>query len=273
MSYIVKQKVGEHIYAYEAESYYDKEKKQPRQRRKYLGRVDPSTGKIIKTNKIKARQMSLPRSAKSIGAFHLFNSIAERIGLKDTLKRVFPDEWEAILSLSFFELSEGKPLYLFKEWMEDTYTTDDVYGRGREYGRNGNEIEDGEKINEEGIKDKKGKINSNSGINGNNGKGEAKSKIPTSSQSISKLLKHIGEQDTRIEQFFINWMSQRNDTKSMIFDITSISSYSNNIDMVEWGYNRDRESLPQINIDMIFGEPSSFYLAPICETFLMRVCA
>jgi len=216
MSYIVKQKIGKHIYAYEAESYYNKEKKQPRQRRKYLGRVDPLTGKIIKTSRIKARQMSLPISAKSVGALHLFNSIAERIELKDTLKRVFPDEWRMILSLSFFELSEGKPLYLFKEWMEDTYT-DDV---GR----------------------------------------ETNDKIPASSQSISKLLKYIGEQDTRIEQFFTNWISQRDDTKSMIFDITSISSYSSTIDMVEWGYNRDKESLPQINIGMIFGEPSSLPL-------------
>ena len=34
-------------YAYESFSYWDKEKKQPRSTRKYLGRVDPETGKII----------------------------------------------------------------------------------------------------------------------------------------------------------------------------------------------------------------------------------
>ncbi len=35
-------------YAYSSESYWDKEKKQPRSKRTYLGRVDPETGEIIK---------------------------------------------------------------------------------------------------------------------------------------------------------------------------------------------------------------------------------
>ena len=34
-------------YAYESISYWDKEKKQPRSKRKYLGKVDPETGNII----------------------------------------------------------------------------------------------------------------------------------------------------------------------------------------------------------------------------------
>lgn len=33
-------------YAYESVSYWDKEKKQPRSKRKYIGRVDPETGEI-----------------------------------------------------------------------------------------------------------------------------------------------------------------------------------------------------------------------------------
>ena len=68
--YIIKQKIGNHIYAYEAESYYDKEKKQPRQRRKYLGRVDLLTGRIVETSRTKTKHISLPKSAKSIDAVH-----------------------------------------------------------------------------------------------------------------------------------------------------------------------------------------------------------
>lgn len=34
-------------YAFESISYWDKEKKQPRSKRKYLGKVDPETGAII----------------------------------------------------------------------------------------------------------------------------------------------------------------------------------------------------------------------------------
>lgn len=34
-------------YAFESVSFWDKEKKQPRSKRKYLGKVDPETGNII----------------------------------------------------------------------------------------------------------------------------------------------------------------------------------------------------------------------------------
>jgi transposase len=209
MSYIVKQKIGKNIYAYEAVSYYDKKKKQPRQKRTYLGRVDPETNEIVKTDRMKA---SIPKSAKSFGLVHLLDHVGESIGLKKALFETFPNEWKNMLSLSFFELSEGKPLYLFPQWLEDTYIP---------------------------YLNKRGNI---------------------SSQSISKLLKDIGERDAKREQFFINWISKVEDTSSVIFDITSISSYSNRIDTVEWGYNRDKENLPQINLGMVFGEPSSLPL-------------
>ena len=40
-------------YAYESVSYWDKEKQQPRSKRKYLGKVDPETGEIIsKKNRV-----------------------------------------------------------------------------------------------------------------------------------------------------------------------------------------------------------------------------
>lgn len=35
-------------YAYESTSYWDKEKQQPRSTRKYIGKVDPETGEIIR---------------------------------------------------------------------------------------------------------------------------------------------------------------------------------------------------------------------------------
>ena len=38
-------------YAYESTSYWDKEKKQPRSKRKYIGKVDPETGEIIPCRK------------------------------------------------------------------------------------------------------------------------------------------------------------------------------------------------------------------------------
>ncbi len=41
-------------YAYESISYWDKEKQAPRSKRKYIGRVDPETGEIIKARDAKA---------------------------------------------------------------------------------------------------------------------------------------------------------------------------------------------------------------------------
>ena len=37
-------------YVYESVSYWDKEKKQPRSKRKLVGRLDPETGDIIPTD-------------------------------------------------------------------------------------------------------------------------------------------------------------------------------------------------------------------------------
>ncbi len=36
-------------YVYESESYWDKEKKQPRNKRKLIGKIDPDTGEIVPT--------------------------------------------------------------------------------------------------------------------------------------------------------------------------------------------------------------------------------
>lgn len=39
------------VYVYESESYWDKEKQQPRSRRKLIGKVDETTGEIVPTGK------------------------------------------------------------------------------------------------------------------------------------------------------------------------------------------------------------------------------
>ncbi len=38
-------------YVYESESYWDREKQQPRNRRKLIGKIDPATGAIVPTGK------------------------------------------------------------------------------------------------------------------------------------------------------------------------------------------------------------------------------
>ena len=43
-------------YVYESESYWDKEKKQPRSRRKLVGKIDEETGEIVPTNGKRGRK-------------------------------------------------------------------------------------------------------------------------------------------------------------------------------------------------------------------------
>lgn len=82
-----------------------------------------------------------------------------------------------------------------------------------------------------------------------------------SSQKISMLLSAISNAERM--SFYENWGQLRNELEYMALDITSISSYSEFIGDVEWGYNRDKEKLPQVNVCMLFGEKSQL---PVFQT-------
>lgn len=75
-----------------------------------------------------------------------------------------------------------------------------------------------------------------------------------SSQRISDLLLELDE-DSRMN-FYKKWAALRTEKEYLALDITSISSWSEFIQYVESGYNRDHEQLPQINLAMLFGEDS-----------------
>ena len=70
-------------------------------------------------------------------------------------------------------------------------------------------------------------------------------------QRISELLASLGGDDKTIERFFSAWIEQNNKGSAVMFDITSISSYSENNNLLEYGYNRDKEQIPQINLGVI----------------------
>lgn len=53
-------------YVYEAESYWDKEKKQPRNKRKLIGKIDEETGEIVPTQgRGRPRKDNTPKKASS----------------------------------------------------------------------------------------------------------------------------------------------------------------------------------------------------------------
>ncbi len=72
------------------------------------------------------------------------------------------------------------------------------------------------------------------------------------SQNISNMLSEMTMSER--DKFYDKWNKNINNKDFVALDITSISSYSELIEGVDWGYNRDGEKLPQINLCILFGE-------------------
>lgn len=74
--------------------------------------------------------------------------------------------------------------------------------------------------------------------------------VSLSGQRISELLEKIGS--SNIPDKLMGMLLTENNTKrTLVYDITSISSYSTLIRLLEYGYNRDGQALPQINLSLI----------------------
>ena len=83
-----------------------------------------------------------------------------------------------------------------------------------------------------------------------------------SSQRCSRILEALDEKK-RLD-FFRAWVHARQQHEYLAYDVTSVSSHARGNDLVEYGYNRDGEDLPQINLGMYYGEESMlpiFYCA------------
>ena len=74
--------------------------------------------------------------------------------------------------------------------------------------------------------------------------------ISLSSQNVSNLLSELG--DSNIPSVFMGNLLKDVGTKStFMYDITSLSSYSRLMSLLEYGYSRDNPDLPQLNLSMI----------------------
>jgi len=193
MSYKVERKINGNIYLYETESYWDKEKKQSRQRSKYLGPKEKVATKRLK--------QSLSRLvSKNYGNILLLEEVAKSIGLYDTIKECYPTYYKEILASSFYEIIGESKNYLFHHFQNEHYFTD----------------------------------------------------VKTlSSPDVSELHLTLGNDEQSKFEFTKKWIEKINPKNGIYYDITSFSSYSTNNEFVEWGYNRDKENLPQINLGMV----------------------
>ncbi len=201
MPFIVEQKIKGRTYLYEVESYYDKTKKQSRQKRKYMGRK-PSE-KSVKIEEIASFV------SKNYGNVFLLEELAKKLKLSEILSTSFPEHYKELLSLAYYQIIEADPVYLFEHWVDEHYT--------------------------------------------NNCK-------RMDSSAISKFTAQIGDMQNEQFRFFEQWTKQFAASRAIYYDITSISSYSENIDYVESGYNRNNEQLRQINLAVVSCQKSGLPL-------------
>jgi transposase len=81
---------------------------------------------------------------------------------------------------------------------------------------------------------------------------------PLTSQKSSALFASITHEDRMF--FFRLWIEIQKCLKYIAYDVTSFSSYAKEIAESEWGYNRDGDKLPQINLGCYTCEESGIPL-------------
>ena len=74
--------------------------------------------------------------------------------------------------------------------------------------------------------------------------------ISLSGQRISELLEKIGTSNIP-DALMGRLLAENNTQRTLVYDITSLSSYSSLIQLLEYGYSRDALTLPQINLSLI----------------------
>ena len=79
-----------------------------------------------------------------------------------------------------------------------------------------------------------------------------------SSQRVSEVLASLTPD--KVNAFLGTWLKRCGKGESCLFDITSISTYGSNNTLAEWGYNRDRESLEQVNLALMTSAESGLPL-------------
>ena len=113
MSYIRYKKFGSREYAYEVTSYWDADRKKPRQKVKYIGAVDQDRNLIEK--------YVLPKEEKLIldfGDTYLLHEFMKKIKITETIEEVFGNNAAKVLSLVCYRLTHPSAMGYAKFWHE-----------------------------------------------------------------------------------------------------------------------------------------------------------
>jgi len=225
MSSIIRQKVGDKIYLYESVSYRNAEGK-PRNKRVPIGKIDPSTGQPIYKPDYLARMLASGAYIETAASTQTFTQTFT----PDDIRRSSVLEFGAMYLLQSIAQQIGL-LNALQSTLPKVHQ--EIFTLACYLVTSGDPFLYCEEWLSKTLCPAVGSL---------------------SSQRISDLLQAITP-DQR-ETFYQAWCQLRCEQEYLALDITSTSSYSDLIQDVEWGYNRDKEQLPQINICMLMGETS-----------------
>jgi transposase len=228
MSYIIKQKSGKHTYLMECTAFRNANGK-PDNKKIPIGKVDPVTGSYIYKPEYIERMreagtpIDLPPAQKAFSVSDIQTSRILECGMFYLLRTMAKES--GLLE----SLSSALPNFWQEVFMLAYYlvSSGDPFGYCEEWIENTDSYPVGK----------------------------------MASQRISEILSEINHSDR--ENFYKAWCTHRTEKEYLALDITSISSYSELIEDVEWGYNRDHEKLPQVNLCMLIGETSRL---PVYQT-------
>lgn len=76
-------------YVIDSESYWDKEKQQPRSRRKIIGKIDPITGEVVPTNPHQKRRSTVTEPASVSASVNTDDEVCtDRVRIRELEKQV-----------------------------------------------------------------------------------------------------------------------------------------------------------------------------------------
>jgi hypothetical protein len=211
MASIIYQKVGGHTYLYESVSYRDKDGK-PKNKRSIIGKIDPQTGNPLFKPDYARKMQAAGTPVPALAPSDTFSGNAVRNSI---IK-----EYGAFYLYQRIAGQIGL-LDILKEVFPQTWR--DLFDLACFAVSTGDPMMYAEDWLE---------------------KTEA-FEADLASPRVSPLLQSLDHE--KREQFFRAWGDYRKEREYLALDITSVSSYSQLIDTVAWGYNRDGERLPQVN--------------------------
>lgn len=202
-------------YVYESEAYWDKEKQQSRSRRKCIGKLDPVTGKLVPSKK------------------HLAEKELE------TFKKRAPGVLPSVESNRLFYGA----IYLFDQISNKLGITSDLTDYFPATAKKIMSVAYYLLLEDRNPMSRFSKW--------------AKTHVhpygqDLSSQRSSELFAALDENSK--QEFFRMQGSRRQENEYLVYDTTSLSSYSKLLKQVKWGKNRDDDILAQINLALIYGQ-------------------